>query len=272
MTNHYLDILGLRPGASEREIKAKYRKLAKVYHPDVNKSPEAKQKFIEIHEAYKFLTDVGPTPNNEPVSYDFDPRQRAYDEWRQRAKAYAREKAREAEREQRIILYNIYTWFNYLAVLVIIFNGVLLTDYYLPEDRLQQRIIAIYQVLETGNNRVVHRYDDILFENLRLRVKKEEGLKLEGISKAEIAFTPLLNTLKHADFQAQDEWIRVAPAYDIYKIFRYLIPIVLLFNLGYFYINKTDQNKLTFLIAILFAMACQIYLFFRFGAVNDIPL
>ena len=33
MTNHYLEILGLKPGATEQEIKTAYRRLAKKYHP-----------------------------------------------------------------------------------------------------------------------------------------------------------------------------------------------------------------------------------------------
>ena len=53
----YYDVLGLKKGASEDEIKKAYRKLAKQYHPDVNKSPDAEAKFKEINEAYEVLSD-----------------------------------------------------------------------------------------------------------------------------------------------------------------------------------------------------------------------
>ena len=53
----YYDVLGISKGASDDEIKKAYRKLAKQYHPDVNKAPDAEAKFKEINEAYEVLSD-----------------------------------------------------------------------------------------------------------------------------------------------------------------------------------------------------------------------
>ena len=53
----YYEVLGLSKGASEDEIKKAYRKLAKQYHPDINKAPDAEAKFKEINEAYEVLSD-----------------------------------------------------------------------------------------------------------------------------------------------------------------------------------------------------------------------
>ncbi|MBP3821427.1 DnaJ domain-containing protein [bacterium] len=53
----YYEILGVKREASESEIKSAYRKLARKYHPDVNKTKEAEDKFKEINEAYEVLGD-----------------------------------------------------------------------------------------------------------------------------------------------------------------------------------------------------------------------
>ncbi|GAB4461657.1 MAG: molecular chaperone DnaJ [Anaerolineales bacterium] len=53
----YYDVLGVGRNASEDEIKAAFRKLARQYHPDVNKEPGAEEKFKEINEAYGVLSD-----------------------------------------------------------------------------------------------------------------------------------------------------------------------------------------------------------------------
>ena len=54
----YYEVLGLDRSASDSDIKKAYRTLAKKYHPDLNKAPDAADKFKEIQEAYEVLSDA----------------------------------------------------------------------------------------------------------------------------------------------------------------------------------------------------------------------
>ena len=53
----YYEVLGISKSASKDEIKKAYRKLSKKYHPDINKEPDADDKFKEVTEAYEVLSD-----------------------------------------------------------------------------------------------------------------------------------------------------------------------------------------------------------------------
>jgi molecular chaperone DnaJ len=53
----YYEVLGVNKSASPDELKSAFRGLARKYHPDINKEPDAEEKFKEINEAYAVLSD-----------------------------------------------------------------------------------------------------------------------------------------------------------------------------------------------------------------------
>ncbi|WP_457744373.1 DnaJ domain-containing protein, partial [Sulfurimonas sp.] len=57
MAKSLYETLEITDNASEAEIKKAYRKLARKYHPDVNKDASAEEKFKEINAAYEILSD-----------------------------------------------------------------------------------------------------------------------------------------------------------------------------------------------------------------------
>jgi hypothetical protein len=89
----YHQILGLAPDASLNEIKKAYRQKARMYHPDINHAPEAKDRFILATEAYEFLI-----ANHDVSAADDEAFRKAMDDWKKyrrdrsnaRANAYAR--------------------------------------------------------------------------------------------------------------------------------------------------------------------------------------
>jgi hypothetical protein len=93
LISEYYNILGLPVNSSIEEIKKAYRKKARLYHPDINNLPDAKDKFIRLTEAYDFLI-----ANHEKGQLDDQDYFRVVEEWRkyrqdrsrQRAQYYAR--------------------------------------------------------------------------------------------------------------------------------------------------------------------------------------
>lgn len=76
----YYEVLGVRRDASQEEIQQAYRKLARAYHPDLNKDPAAEERFKDISEAYSVLSDPATRrrydafgPGFRQVPEDVDP-------------------------------------------------------------------------------------------------------------------------------------------------------------------------------------------------------
>ncbi|WP_246468316.1 DnaJ C-terminal domain-containing protein [Streptosporangium album] len=70
-TRDFYESLGVPRGASQEEIQRAYRKLARTYHPDVNKDPGAEDRFKEISEAYSVLSDPGTRRRYDAFGADF---------------------------------------------------------------------------------------------------------------------------------------------------------------------------------------------------------
>lgn len=66
----YYEILGINKNATDAEIKSAFRKLAKEYHPDVSKDPNAEEKFKEIQEAYAILSDEQKRKQYDQFGHD----------------------------------------------------------------------------------------------------------------------------------------------------------------------------------------------------------
>ncbi|MFX1469652.1 MAG: molecular chaperone DnaJ [Promethearchaeota archaeon] len=66
----YYEVLGVSKDANLNDIKLAYRRLARKLHPDLNKTdPQAKEKFIELQEAYEVLSDVQKRQNYDRFGF-----------------------------------------------------------------------------------------------------------------------------------------------------------------------------------------------------------
>ncbi|SFK75828.1 curved DNA-binding protein [Streptosporangium canum] len=70
-TRDFYDSLGVSRDAGQDEIQSAYRKLARTYHPDVNKDPGAEDRFKEISEAYSVLSDPATRRRYDAFGPDF---------------------------------------------------------------------------------------------------------------------------------------------------------------------------------------------------------
>lgn len=77
----YYKIMGLKRDASEEEIKRAYRKLARKYHPDVSKEPDAEANFKEVSEAYEVLRD----PKKRATYDSLDPNLKSWQQFGRQA-------------------------------------------------------------------------------------------------------------------------------------------------------------------------------------------
>jgi DnaJ-class molecular chaperone len=68
----YYQTLGVSRSASEKDIKSAYRKLARQFHPDVNKDPKATDRFKLINEAYEVLSDPKKRSKYEQLGADWE--------------------------------------------------------------------------------------------------------------------------------------------------------------------------------------------------------
>ncbi|KAI9322308.1 hypothetical protein BX666DRAFT_2022804 [Dichotomocladium elegans] len=66
------DVLGVSKTASQGEIKKAYYALAKKYHPDTNKEKDAREKFVQIQEAYEILSDEQKRKQYDQFGFGFE--------------------------------------------------------------------------------------------------------------------------------------------------------------------------------------------------------
>ncbi|MFY0605918.1 MAG: DnaJ domain-containing protein [Cyclobacteriaceae bacterium] len=262
---HHLHTLGLDLNATDDQIKSAYRTLSKKYHPDVNQAVGANEQFLAIKEAYEHLSsDTTKIPlYEESTLSEEEIRQR----WREDARKRAHAKSQENDRRLAELISKIVRLFRPWAVGILILNLLLAVDYFIPLTNHNERILEVNKVYEhssssryAGRNGY-YRYDEIVFENFRMTFDKGEVILLDLSPHAIVAATTIFGTPMYTQVTSASKSYQLAPIFNIYFIFGYLIPAMMF--MGFlFFILRHPMHRLNLAIVLLVFSLIQITVFY----------
>lgn len=210
--NKYYQILGLQSGASKEEVKAAYRKLAMKYHPDVNPSPQAKERFLEILEAYEYLTGIRKARQKQQMTaaeirnlqelMKKVAEQRAREKYKERVREFKKEKERQQAAE---FTRSIYALIGLVIVGISVWQGWKFYRNLVIEDNPKYSVAT---VVGLGSNRLYYNYllNDSLYEeamyvsNIGMVQLAKNGLPLKPGDEFELVINPDRPTYHKIDF------------------------------------------------------------------------
>ena len=259
------EVLNIPEKASYSEIKSAYRNLAKKYHPDINKEPGAQKKFIEVTQAYENLV-------NDNKKYSFLNDHSDEDDiihMRRQAREFVREQEKQRQEKLQQLLSRIYGIFNYVNLVFIFLNVVLIIDFFLPAKLVDDEIIGykgIYEKIGSGSYiKENHLKDVLITRNYIFTVERNKVNKI-GSENASIYLTPIFQTLKQIKTEKKNGGdLIMKPPYSFYKTFVYLIPALLLISIFYYLTSPLNENKLTLAIVNCFIIITQVIIYFSMG-------
>ncbi|HAD95965.1 MAG TPA: hypothetical protein DCG19_01100 [Cryomorphaceae bacterium] len=160
--NHYYQILGLEPGADKDAIKKAYRRLAMKYHPDVNPGAEARDKFLEVLEAYEYLMGIREYQKKKFSEEDLRKAAEVMVEWaRQQAKAKYRERVYKLRKEREKEQARQYTQAIYLLIGLVVMYFTLSWGWGWYKDLMIDNapVYTTATVVGVGQNRVLYQFE-----------------------------------------------------------------------------------------------------------------
>ena len=248
MVKNYYKTLGLSSAATKAEIKVAYRKLAKKYHPDKNKSKQASQLFIEVNEAYAYLSNeissfqtknIVKAPNRKRSKYSEEELKKRMD-W---ARKYAQYKKIREEKVIELEYYKINNSFRKKIITLInwvsiSFAFLIFIDFkILPTSPIYVELITNY--IDTGSDKFVLKFKDIDNNDFNFGVSLDDikyinAAKINGYStQKSMILKQNTNMLLNID----NEIITIDNHFCVYKVFYFyfiilLLPLVTIFSKG----------------------------------------
>jgi len=254
--SYYHQVLNIPIGASKAEIKKAFRTLSKQYHPDLNSAPGAKKKFMQIHEAYKFLT-VNPNWKGKRINPIRRKKKQPTPEEIRLAKArkYARKKAKEALRKERILIRKIINVCKKVGYLILFLNALIIIDYWmLPLQKSQVEVVR----KDRGWNGMVVTLDQFTPEVITYPHAKAyyivSGCKGVRIHTGIFGFTKRI-----VIYDVNKKGVLPGRGSDGYYMKIYVAPLIILVLLIALFAVEFDDSKLSTYVIGYFLVGIQIF-------------
>ena len=261
MKEHHLSVLGLGDHATEDGIKAAYRKLSKKYHPDINPSPNAKEQFIKIKNAYEYLSNPPLEPAPEFVAYEA-PDER--EQWRQEYIRKSREKKQQEMRAQQAMLKKFMDYLKPVALAAFAFNILLTIDFLLPLRGHSQEIVSVRSVTYTtrgkGSGTFNENYSIVNFTDFTMRIPAYRPF-WDSNTEITVEATRIFSIPMYAVFDTEKNQLRVRQVYNVYYVFGFLIPMILIMGTVMVLVHNFT-TRLNVAVVIIIVELIQLYFYF----------
>ncbi len=262
----YFDILGIAPTKNLKAIKKAYRKKALLYHPDRNSSPEAKEKFIQVTEAYDQLTIAieqavkrGSTIESAHTQYKRNQRpapphksraqkerEERYKQARQRYKQMQRKEAEAFARYyQSLISGKKWLFFKGIVIACALTSLLLILDNVFLPTALKEEFLAMSNRQIIYANISGEKTTPIILENGKkawvpdyvMAKGKTQGLTIE--------YTALFNDIKSINLWNKEKWEVYTPDYSVIKTFPF-VPLFLFLPLVTLWFKSKSYTFIVF--------------------------
>lgn len=213
----YYGILGVDRTASQVIIRDRYRRLAKQYHPDVNKAPDAEQIFKEVNEAYEVLGDPERRAQYDQPTFVFEQPIQQPSTPPHRDPAYRRPRPRpqrgESQAERLQQLKEEYRPLFFRTCLVGLLLSTLLTlDATLPARNLEEQVTEVSYV--AGSRRSPGFYRISTSSERVFTAYSGFGIEWETASNVQLKISRIFNTTLEVKASSENEFVYIARIYS----------------------------------------------------------
>ncbi len=256
----YLEILGVQKNASHDDIKARYRILAKKFHPDRNKEANASEKFLLIKEAYDYLSS-----NKEPALLYFEePNEEALRMERiRKAKEklrdyYDKEEKKLRDRYEKLIKSWWFKLYVIIAKVALVVSIIFFIDCFLPRSVHYEKVVAIsnpYNGILRGQVFLIQtNQSNMIFTDYTLKERILENVDIL------VQTTPIFHSVTQI---IHTDKINHRFFYVDFSMFNYFPLVTLILLIPFFIVRKKHCSYgFIFLINISYSILIPFILFF----------